>query len=144
MGDMRRFVSLLLAVPACAGVLALTGCADSGGAERVSVPYTEDAVTIGVGDTLVVDFGQINSSIGDSWELTQLPDEAVLSEGEVEIDVLDEDVVGGYTELAYTFVGESAGTTTIGFTYSYRGNVGDEEGRTQDPTPTIEVRVVEE
>lgn len=143
MRDKRRFVSTLLAVPACVGLLALTGCTDAGG-ERMTVRYTAEAVTIGVGDTLVVDFGRINSSIGDSWELTQPPDEAVLSEDDVEYKELNPGADGGYTELAYTFVGESAGTTTIGFTYSYRGNVGDEEGRTQDPTPTIEVTVVED
>lgn len=141
MRELRRFVSTLLAVPACIGLLALAGCTDSGD-ERVTVTYTADTVTIGVGDTLVVDFGKINSSIGDAWELTQTPDEAVLREDDIEYTELNPGADGGYTELAYTFVGEAPGTTTIGFTYSYRGNVGDEEGRTQDPTPTIEVTVV--
>ena len=142
MRSVRRSLVLVLGASAFAGALALTGCSGADDPPPVTVPYTAGTATIGVGETLVVDFGEINPSIGDAWDLTQAPDEAVLSQGDVETTELNPGADGSGIELAYTFVGESAGTTTIGFTYSYRGDVGDENGRTDDPSPTIEVTVV--
>lgn len=122
-------------------VAALAGC--GGGAERV-VEYTDATATLAVGETLVVDFGEINSSIGDGWALTTRPDADVLSKGEEEYESLAEgDEVGAGANLTYRFEAVGPGTTTIGFTYSYRGTEGDPEGRTDDPTPEISVTVTE-
>lgn len=122
-------------------VAALAAC--TGGTERV-VAYTDATATLAVGETLVVDFGEINSSIGDGWALTTRPDAGVLSKGEEEYEDLAEgDEVGAGANLAYRFEAVGPGTTTIGFTYSYRGTEGDPEGRTEDPTPEITVTVTE-
>ncbi len=122
-------------------VAALAGC--TGGAERV-VEYTDAEATLAVGETLVVDFGEVNASIGDGWALTTRPDASILSKGEEESESLARDgEVGAGALLTYRFEAVGPGTTTIGFTYSYRGTEGDPEGRTDDPTPEITVTVTE-
>jgi predicted secreted protein len=120
-------------------VTGLTACTP--GAKQ-TVPYTADEATLAVGETLVVDFGDVNPSIGDSWELTTRPDEDVLSKGEeVVLDADEETPPGAPSHVVYEFRAKGKGTTTIGFTYSYRGTPGDELGRTDDPTPEITVTV---
>ena len=123
-------------------VLALGACTQ---APDQVVPYTAEGATISVGETLVVDFGDVSSSIGDGWQLTTPPDDAVLSGGQViqEYEGQGEPPPGSASHLVYEFTAKAPGTTTIGFTYSYRGEVGDPEGRTADPTPEIRVTVVE-
>lgn len=105
-----------------------------------TVPYTQPSATLAVGETLVVDLGEINPSVGDAWELTTEPDADVLAAGEQESDS-ESDAPGSPSHLVHRFEATGAGTTTIGFTYSYRGTEGDPEGRTEDPTPEITVTV---
>ena len=123
-------------------VLALGACTQ---APDQVIPYTAEVAALAVGETLVVDFGDVNSSIGDGWQLTARPDPAVLSDGEAiqEYDGQGEPPPGSASHLVYEFTARAPGTTTIGFTYAYRGEVGDPEGRTADPTPEIRVTVVE-
>lgn len=121
-------------------VAVLAGC---GGASRV-VHYTDTEATLAVGETLIVDFGEVNASIGDSWDLTSRPDADVLSKGVGEYEDLGrEDEVGGGAQYVYRFEAVGPGTTTLRFTYSYRGTEGDPEGRTENPTPEITVTVTE-
>lgn len=107
----------------------------------VTISYDSEQVTIGVGDTLVVDFGEINPSIGDGWELTTPPDESVLRqvEGVVTERVPGND--GGDVDLGYGFAAVASGTTTLGFSYAYRGAIGDPEDRADPDTSTITVTV---
>ena len=57
----------------------LTACA--GSAEK-TVSYTATSVDLAPGEALVVEFGEVNGSVGDAWVLTQEPDPAILGEGE--------------------------------------------------------------
>lgn len=132
----QRVMSVALAGLLVAG---LAGCTPGA---RETVPYTTSEVTLEVGETLVVDFGEVNPSIGDSWELTTRPDADVLSKGEAVHDDGGEELPPGSGQpLAWEFTAEGPGTTTIGFTYSYRGDEGDPEGRTEDPNPLMTVTV---
>ncbi len=126
---------------AVAGALVASLAACTPGA-RETVPYTASEVTLAVGETLVVDFGDYNPSVGDGWDLTTRPDAEVLSKGEsIHDDGGEELPPGSSLHLLWEFTAEGPGTTTIGFTYSYRGDEGDPEGRTEDPNPTITVTV---
>lgn len=128
------------ALLACAAVAALAAC----GPPSTSVSYTVDEITVPAGQTLVIDLGQINASVGDDWRLTTAPDPAVLTEGELRAETVgDETATGNPTELAYAFDAVAPGTTTIGFTYSYRGEDGDPHGRVDDPEPVIVVTVTD-
>lgn len=109
--------------------------------EPVTVPYTAGEVTLEVGQVLVVDFGEVNPSIGDGWAVTTPPDDAVLGEGDATYPDDGQSAPGSGATLHYEFEAVGAGTTTIGFTYSYRGEEGDPEGRTEDPTPELTVTV---
>lgn len=120
-----------------AATLVLTACAPR---TTVTVPYTQDEATVPVGGTLVVDLGTVSSSIGDAWALTTAPDPTVLGEGS-EHYAAQGDADGAYAGLTWEFEALAPGTTTVGFTYSYRGEAGDPEGRTQDPEPLLVVTV---
>ncbi|WP_199044595.1 hypothetical protein [Glycomyces salinus] len=70
---------------AIAVLVAVTaGCAEpnEGSVEESAVEVSADAgtATVGPGETLRIDFGWINSSIGDSWHLVGEPDSGILAE----------------------------------------------------------------
>ncbi|MBB2922724.1 protease inhibitor I42 family protein [Cellulomonas cellasea] len=120
--------------------LALTAC----GPPSTSVPYTVDEVVVPAGQTIIIDLGEITPSVGDDWRLTTSPDAAVLTEGEVRAETEGDDgATGTPTTLGWAFDAVAPGTTTIGFTYSYRGEDGDPHGRVEEPEPTIVVTVTD-
>ncbi|MDQ0645274.1 hypothetical protein [Microbacterium murale] len=102
--------------------LGLTGCAAS-----TTVDHTAEQVTISSGETLIVDFGTINTSVGDEWVIITDPDPAVLGPGEGEFDYLDDEgSVGGPSSFSYSFSAVGNGTTVIEFEYRFRGTVPDD------------------
>jgi hypothetical protein len=114
--------------------------------DTVVIPHTQATVTVPVGETLVVDFGTINSSIGDGWRITQEPDAAVLDELET-FSTPDPSASpiapGSDTKLALQFTAVAPGTTEVTFQYSYRGDDQDTDRFDSPGTVTIEVTVTE-
>lgn len=118
----------------------LTACSPP----STTVSADVDEVEVPAGQTLVIDLGEINTSVGDDWRITTAPDPAVLTEGELRAETVgDESETGNPTLLGYAFDAVAPGTTTIGFTYSYRGEDGDPQGRVDDPEPVIVVTVTD-
>lgn len=105
-------------------------------APATSVDSTTERVQLEVGQTLAIEFGTINYSIGDSWSIATDPDPAVLQELLQEVET-PEDVSqqppmpGADTTLTMRFVAVGTGQTTIEFQYSYRGRQQD----TRDGSP---------
>jgi predicted secreted protein len=96
--------------------LLLVGC---GGPRTVEVSLDEGAARLANGETLRVDLGEANASIGDSWHLVTPPDPTVLSDGTPESDA-DCDQPGCGARLSWRFTARGAGTTTLEFRYCYR------------------------
>ncbi|MGH8791421.1 MAG: protease inhibitor I42 family protein [Stackebrandtia sp.] len=147
--------------PAVILTLALGGCLDPESGElteeseepAASVPADAGIASVSVGETLRVEFGWINSSIGDSWHLVGAPDPSVLTEVGAEYTDhpdCEEGASGCDSGLAWDFETVAAGTTTVEFQYCYRSApddcVGaglDENGEPAEPPPpevlTVEV-----
>ena len=121
----NRMTRTVLSLAAAAVVgFGLAGCA---GAAEKTVDYTVDSVTLAPGETLVVDFGEINPSVGDAWVITQEPDAAVLGPGDEETRYLGEEgMTGAPLEFSYRFAPVGSGTTVIEFEYEFRGSVPEE------------------
>jgi len=107
--------SLLLMLAAC-------------GADETVVPVDQDAhvpgtesraVTVSLGEKLVVDLGEQNSSIGDGWFLVTPPDPAVLTDGGSHSDP-DCDQPGCGAAMTWHFGTAGAGTTELTLRYCYR------------------------
>lgn len=129
---------------ACAVAVTLAGSLTACGPVETSVPVTVDEVVVPAGQTIVLDLGQVSTSVGDDWRLTTAPDPEVLTQGEVRAEPAgDESAPGALTQLGYAFEAVAPGTTTVGFTYSYRGEDGDPLGRVDDPAPTVVVTVTD-
>ncbi|KDA05885.1 hypothetical protein DC31_15460 [Microbacterium sp. CH12i] len=115
--------------------IGLSACASD-----TTIDYTSDAVTVSSGETLVIDFGMINSSVGDGWVITTEPDSAILGAGTAGTKYLGEEgSTGGGNSLTYRFPAVGAGTTVIEFEYEFRGEVPDDVA--EQETARIEVTV---
>jgi predicted secreted protein len=101
---------------AIACLLAAAGC---GGTSTIEVEVGAGSVQVPRGDTLRVDLGKYNASIGDSWHLIEAPEPAVLSEGDQEYDA-DCDAPGCGGRLMWDYIARGPGTTTLVFRYCYR------------------------
>jgi hypothetical protein len=112
--------------------------------DEVVVEPTAGSVDLVVGQTLVVDFGDINASVGDAWVLTQDPADAVLGAGEAETEYLGEaDETGGRNTLVYTFEATGAGESVLELEYEFRGEA-PESGQGPDPSEvTLTVSVTD-
>jgi len=135
---MRRMTrtALAVAVAAIAG-LGIAGCA---GAAEKTIEHTAGSVALAPGETLVVDFGEINPSVGDAWVITQEPDAAVLDAGVEETRYTGEEgMTGAPSELFYRFAPVGSGTTIIEFEYQFRGAVPEDAA--DQKTAKIEVTV---
>lgn len=95
---------------------------ESGFTINVSVPHTDTEVTLSQGDILEVDFGTINTSIGDEWTVTAQPDPNILVNS-VRPAAPDATPAppGSDTEYAMYFEAVGAGETSVTFQYTYRG-----------------------
>ena len=113
---MRR----LLLIAAAGLALLGAGCA---GARVVDVRVSAGSARLAAGETLRVDVGALNESVGDSWYVVGAPDPAVLIEKERDYD-LDCDNPGCGGHLWWTFTATGAGSTTVVFQYCYRSRPG--------------------
>lgn len=117
-------------------MLGVSGCA----ASETSVGYTTKKATISSGETLVVDFGEINSSVGDGWVIVEEPDPAVLGAGEAESEYLGEEgSVGGPSTFSYRFPAVGVGETVIEFEYQFRGEVPEDPADQKSSQITVTV-----
>lgn len=117
----RRALALLIAAGAVSLVLA--GCT----ASEKTVGYTTEAVTLAPGEALVVDFGEVNATVGNEWVIVVPPDSSVLREGERRSRYLGAPgETGAPSELSYRFEPAGEGSTVIEFEYRFRGAVPDD------------------
>jgi predicted secreted protein len=122
-----RIAALVIAL-----ALAVTGCS---GAD-LTVSHTSGSATVAVGETLRVDFGEVNPSVGDNWFLVGEPDAAVLTETGSETDDTDCDGTGCPVELTWDFAAVGQGETTLVFQYCFRTGPDDCVGDSSDgPAP---------
>lgn len=131
-----------IAALAIALALAVTGCS---GADS-TVSHDAGTATVAVGETLRVDFGEVNSSVGENWFLVGEPDSVVLTEIGSDADASDcGGDVGCPVDLTWDFEGVGRGETTLVFQYCFRTGPDDCVGDTDDgpaPAPvelTVEV-----
>ncbi|MEV0270252.1 protease inhibitor I42 family protein [Hamadaea sp. NPDC050747] len=109
----------LTALPAAVLALALSGCSST---EHVGVDV--GSVTLEKGQTLSIDIGAVNASIGDSWYVVESGDRAVVAEPRREYD---SDCRGGEVgcggKLSYEVKAVGVGETELVFRYCYRSGL---------------------
>ena len=134
---MRRLLAL---AAACGLALVAAGCL---GPRAVDVAVSAGSARLAPGETLRVDLGEVNHSIGDSWYLVGTPDPAVLAEKDQDYDSdCDDPGCGG--RLRWTFTATGVGSTTVVFQYCYRSrpdNCDPEPGGQSDQPVTLGVTV---
>lgn len=136
---MRRLgkVCVVVTVAALFG-WSLAGCS---AASEKSVDHTSSSVTLAPGEALIVDFGEINPSVGDAWVITREPDPAVLGPGDQRSRYLGEDgETGAPSEVTYRFPPVGDGTTVIQFEYQFRGSAPDDPSDRQTAEITVTVK----
>ncbi|MFJ2541984.1 hypothetical protein [Microbacterium sp. NPDC087589] len=117
--------------------LGLTGCS----AAEKRVDYSTSSVTLAPGEALVVDFGEINSTVGDAWVITREPDPAMLGPGDERSRYLGQDgETGAPSEVSYRFAPVGDGTTVIRFEYQFRGAVPEDADDQQTAEITVTVK----
>ena len=134
---------LLPVLPLLIVALLAVGCSGPGSGQVVVEP-TAGSVELEVGQTLVVDFGEINESVGDAWALAVEPDPAVLAVGAVASEYHGEEgMTGAPTTLTHSFEAVGRGETAIEFQFSYRGSTdtADTSERMSEPRPRLVVTV---
>lgn len=136
---MRRAIRIAAGLTgALALAAALASCA---GAAEKTIDHTESSVTLAPGEALIVDFGEINSSVGDEWVITQQPDPAILAPGDEQADYLGEEgETGAPSELAFRFAPAGTGTTVITWEYRFRGSVPEDAADRQSTEITVTVK----
>ena len=105
---------------------------------------TQVLTSLAARPVLVVDFGEINESVGDAWALTVEPDPAVLAVGAVASEYQGEEgMTGAPTALTHSFEAVGRGETAIEFQFSYRGttDTADTSERMDEPRPRLVVTV---
>lgn len=118
--------------------LGLAGCSTT---MEKTVAYTTSSVTLAPGEALVVDFGEINPSVGDAWVITREPDPAVLGAGDQRSRYLGEDgETGAASDVSFRFAPVGDGTTVIQFEYQFRGAVPDDEDEQQTAEITVTIK----
>lgn len=135
---MWRLVRACAVVSVAASLgLGLTGCS----AAEKTVDHTTSSVTLAPGEALVVDFGEINPTVGDAWVITREPDPAVLGPGEERSRYLGEDgETGAPSEVSYRFAPVGDGTTVVQFEYQFRGVVPEDADDQQTAEITVTVK----
>src|SRR5699024_10683309 len=94
----------------------------SGDENAVMVAPGDSDVELEVGQQLVIDFGTVNSSVGDEFELVTEPDSTILADFGASYRYLgEEDEDGAPSELQYTGEAAESGETEVVIEYYYRG-----------------------
>lgn len=154
MGSRGLAASAAIAVLAAVMAAVMAGCTEptEGTVEDSAAEVSVDAATatVGAGETLRVDFGWINPSIGDSWHLVGEPDSGVLAEigkDHTTSPDCEEGHAGCDVELVWEFEAVAEGETELEFQYCYRSGPDDCDGEGGDaPAPepvTLTVEVTE-
>jgi len=106
-----------------AGVLLAAGCFAT---PTIDVRYDASTAQLRVGEVLRVTFGEINTSVGDSWYLIGEPDRSVLGAGaeDFESDDCPDGHSGCASRLSWTFPAVGKGVTGLVFRYCYRSRPG--------------------
>lgn len=114
------------ALMGCAEATTVSGTPVGPSTARVSVPSTVGDVRLAVGDTLAVEFGIVNLSVGDQWRVAEDPDPEVLAEMLADGAGADQEPPppGSATRLTMRFVAVAPGSTSLTFQYSHRGGPG--------------------
>lgn len=135
---MWRLVKVCAVVTVAASLgLGLTGCS----AAEKTIDYSTSSVTLAPGEALVVDFGEINPTVGDAWVITREPDPAVLGPGDERSRYLGQDgETGAPSDVSYRFAPVGDGTTVIQFEYQFRGAVPDDADDQQTAEITVTVK----
>lgn len=115
----------------------IVGLADCAGAQT-RVDADEPTAVVKVGEEVVLDLGEVNSSVGTEWVLVEEPDPAVLGGEEVDFESDQPNPPpGSSSNMTVTFDAVGAGETTLTYEYRFRGEA------TNDRSPltfTITVR----
>lgn len=114
------------ALVGCAGTTTGSGTPVGSSTRGLSVPSTVGEVHLDVGDTLAVEFGTVNYSVGDQWRVADDPDPEVLTQLLADGSGGEQEPAppGSAIELTMRFVAVAPGSTSIAFEYSYRGGAG--------------------
>jgi predicted secreted protein len=97
-------------------VLVTAGCL---GPKVINVDIDAGSARLARGETLRVNLGEVNYSIGDQWYLVSPPDAAILAEKDQEYDSeCANPGCGG--RLHWRFTATGAGRTYVVFRYCYR------------------------
>ena len=133
-----RTVSALATAAVALLCLSLTSCAAA--PKTVTVDFTDHAALIAEGDELVIDFGEVNASVGSAWVVTADPDPSVLTVPEPHTEYLGENgSVGAPNHLTYSLTAVGAGITRVQFEYQFRGAVPEDPQ--EQRTAVIDVTV---
>lgn len=112
----RRWLPIALGL-----ALAASACSSQ---PTVRVPVSAGSTTVSTGDTLEVDFGEVNSSIGDGWFVMSPPDpEILVDRGSHLTSRCDQPGCG--SQLTWRFTATKAGSTTVTFRYCYRTQLAE-------------------
>ncbi|MFD5598938.1 protease inhibitor I42 family protein [Leucobacter sp. NPDC058333] len=132
----NRVAGLLVAAVVGLISVGVSGCA----AKTETIGFTQSEVTVTQGEELVIDFGEVNHSVGSEWVVVAQPDPAVLGPADAQSEYLGEKgSVGGPSHLTYHFAAVGSGMTKIQFEYQFRGAVPDDPA--EQKTSTIAVTV---
>lgn len=115
------------AATALAAILLVAGLGGCGATVEKHVDHTASSVSLGLGEVLIVDFGEVNTTVGDSWVLTREPDPTVLGEGDERNRYLGDDgETGAPSDVSYRFAAIGGGTTVVRFDFHFRGSVPED------------------
>lgn len=133
-----RTVSTLAAAATALLCFSLISCAAA--PKTVTVDFTDHAAKLTPGDELVIDFGEVNASVGSAWVVTADPDLSVLTVPEQHTEYLGENgSVGAPDHLTYSLSAVGAGITRVQFEYQFRGAVPEDPQ--EQRTAVIDVTV---
>jgi predicted secreted protein len=133
-----RTVSALATAAAALICFSLTSCAAA--PKTVTVDFTDHAAKLAVGDELVIDFGEVNASVGSAWVVIADPDPSVLTVPEQHTEYLGENgSVGAPNHLTYSLTAVGSGNTRVQFEYQFRGAVPEDPQ--EQRTAVIDVTV---
>ncbi|HWU28249.1 MAG TPA: protease inhibitor I42 family protein [Microbacterium sp.] len=120
---MRRRGAIAVMLAALAA--GLVGCASA----QTRVDADEPTAVVKVGEEVVVDLGEVNSSVGTEWVLVEEPDPAVL--GGEDVDFVSDQPnppPGSSSNMTVTFDAVGAGETTLTYEYRFRGEASKDRG----------------
>lgn len=149
----HRHTSRMIAASLAMGAaFALSACQSEGPAPSptTNAPATRtvelgnDTIALTDGQSVRVHIGKVNSSIGDSWTVTDVPTGVAELKSEYTSDCKDS-APGCGGDLSYLVTGAKPGATTVTFQYCFRSAgpecAGGPDNAPNRPPTTITIRV---